>query len=214
LKFPPMDHCRSVGRGSKSRPTNLQALMPGILFAVALIVLMMFVPQASGDGDREEYGKRHGKSASSSFSRGKRGDKGNEFTGQSAAWIFAAANLTVGLSLLSRGLTTRPQLSSRTKERIRKLNQIQKKGLMRFHYWLNPLGLLLAVIHFSLSTCRSSPFPEWGLVGAATLVLIGSVIRFKLSPKRFRKTVYRIHTSPLSVGLVLIVLLIGHSIVD
>jgi hypothetical protein len=186
----------------------------GILLLMVAMAFFMFVPQASGDGDREEYGKRHGKSASSSFSRGKRGDKGNEFTGQSAAWIFAAANLTVGLSLLSRGLTTRPQLSSRTKERIRKLNQIQKKGLMRFHYWLNPLGLLLAAIHFSLSTCRSSPFPEWGLAGAATLVLIGSVIRFKLSPKRFRKTVYRIHTSPLSVGLVLIVLLIGHTIVD
>jgi membrane protein YdbS with pleckstrin-like domain len=116
--------------------------------------------------------------------------------------------------MLSRGLASRPQWSSKTKERIRRLNQIQKKGLMRFHYWLNPLGLLLAAIHFSLSTCRSSSLPEWGLGGAVALVLIGSVIRFKLSPKSLRKAVYRIHTSPLSIGLVLIVLLIGHSIVD
>jgi hypothetical protein len=194
--------------------SRLMTRKQGILLLMAVIAVFMFVPRASGDGDREEYGKRHGKSTTSSFSRGKRGDKGNEFTGLSAAWLFAAGNLTVGLSLLSRGLASRPQLSNKTKERIRKLNQIQKKGLMRFHYWLNPFGLLLAVTHFSLSTCRSSPLPEWGLVGATALVLIGSVIRFKLSPKRFRRAVYRIHTSPLSVGLVLIVLLIGHSIVD
>jgi hypothetical protein len=72
----------------------------------------------------------------------------------------------------------------------------------------------MAVTHFTLSTCRSSPLPEWGLGGAAMLVLIGSAIRFKLSPKSLRKAVYRIHTSPLSIGLVLLVLLIGHSIVD
>ncbi len=185
-----------------------------ILLLMVAMVFFMPVGHAGADGDRDGYGKSHGKSTSFFSARHKRGDKGNEFTGQSAAWIFAVANLTVGLSLISRGLASRPQLSSKTKERIRKLNQIQKKGLMRFHYWLNPLGLLLAVIHFSLSTCRSSPLPEWGLGAAATLVLIGSVIRFKLSPKRFRKAVYRIHTSPLSVGLVLIVLLIGHSIVD
>jgi hypothetical protein len=214
LNFSSMIHCRSVGRGGTSRPTNLQALMPVILFAMVVLGFFMLAPRADADGDREQFGKRHGKSDSSLSSRGKRGDKGNEFTGQSAAWIFALANLTVALSLLSKGLASRPQLSSKTKERIRKLNQIQKKGLMRFHYWLNPLGLLLAVIHFSLSTCRSSPFPEWGLGGAATLVLIGSVIRFKLSPKSLRKTVYRIHTSPLFIGLVLIVLLIGHTIVD
>jgi hypothetical protein len=186
----------------------------GILFSMVLIGFFIFVGYAGADGDRDEYGKRRGKSAPSLSSRGERGDKGNEFTGQSAAWVFALANLTVALSLLSKGLASRPQLSSKTKERIRKLNQIQKKGLMRFHYWLNPLGLLLAAIHFSLSTCRSSPLPEWGLGGAVTLVLIGSVIRFKLSPKSLRKTVYRIHTSPLFIGLVLIVLLIGHTIVD
>jgi hypothetical protein len=184
-----------------------------VLFLAVVVFSFQFASDACPDGDREGYGRTHGKSTLST-TRGKRGDKGNEFTGQSAAWIFVAANLTVGLSLLSRGLASRPQWSSKTKERIRRLNQIQKKGLMRFHYWLNPLGLLLAITHFSLSTCRSSPLPEWGLGGAAALVLIGSVIRFKLSPKRLRKAVYRIHTSPFSIGLVLIVLLIGHSIVD
>jgi hypothetical protein len=188
--------------------------MKRILPLMIVIAFFMIVPPAGGDGEHDQHGKRHGKSTFSSLGGGKRGDKGNEFTGQFAAWIFVAANLTVGLSLLSRGLSSRTQLSSKTRERIRKFNQLQKKGLMRFHYWLNPLGLLLAVIHFSLSTCRSSPLPEWGLGGAATLVLIGSVIRFKLSPKRFRKTVYRIHTSPLTLGLVLMVLFIGHSVVD
>jgi hypothetical protein len=185
-----------------------------ILFLMVVMAFFVFVPYARGDDDRDGHEKRRGKAASSLSSHGKREDKGNEFTGLTAAWIFAAANLTAGLSLISRGLTSRPQLSSKTKARIRSLNQIQKKGLMRFHYWLNPLALLLAVIHFSLSTCRSSPLPEWGLGGAAALVLIGSVIRFKLSPKPFRKAVYRIHTSPVSLGLVLLVLLIGHSIVD
>lgn len=214
MKFSSMDHYRSVGRGKRPRRISLRALVPGVLFAMAVMALLMFAPHAGADGGRDGHGGRYGKSDSSLSGRGKRGDKGNEFTGQAAAWIFVAANLSVTLSLFSRGLASRPQLSSKTKERIRRVNQIQKKGLMRFHYWLNPLGLLLAAIHFILSTCRSSPLPEWGLGGAATLVLIGSVIRFKLSPKRLRKAVYRIHTSPLSIGLVLLLLLIGHTIVD
>jgi hypothetical protein len=72
----------------------------------------------------------------------------------------------------------------------------------------------MAVAHFSLSACRSSSLPDWGLAGAASLVLLGMAIKFRLAPVNLRKTVYRIHTSPLSVGLVATVLLIGHSIVD
>jgi hypothetical protein len=142
------------------------------------------------------------------------GDQGNEFTGEAAGWMFAAANLPVVLSLLLKGAINFVPLAPQSRDRVKRFNQHQKKHLMRFHYFLNPLAASMAVGHFSLSACRSSSLPEWGLAGAASLVLLGMAMKFKVSPVNLRQTVYRIHTSPLSVGLVLIVLLVGHSLVD
>jgi hypothetical protein len=168
---------------------------------------------ANADHDLKDRLKHWGKD-DLSVARHGGGDKGNEFTGQAAGWIFGAANLPVVLSLLLKGAINFTPLAPGTKDRVKRFNQLQKKHLMRFHYFLNPLAAILALAHFSLSACRSSSLPEWGLAGAASLVLLGMAMKFKVSPVSLRKTVYKIHTHPLSVGLVLTVLLIGHSIVD
>jgi hypothetical protein len=166
----------------------------------------------AADGHRNPHGQSDDKT-SSFLDRGK-ADERNEFSGEFAAWIFAAANLTVVFSLLARGLTHYAPLAAGVKDRVKRLNQIQKKHLMRFHHFLNPLAFLLAFIHFSLSRCRSTSLPEWGLVVMAILGGIGMMVKYKVSPKRMRRTVYQIHTNPFLLGLLLLLLLIGHSIID
>ncbi|HBZ55598.1 MAG TPA: hypothetical protein DEO88_09345 [Syntrophobacteraceae bacterium] len=186
-------------------------LVVGLLLAGFLVLASVSI--ASADHDHKAWQKGWGKD---SFSLGKHrgGDKGNEFTGQTAGWIFAAANLPVALSLLLKGAASFVPLAPESRDSLKRFNQRQKKHLMRFHYILNPVAAIMALVHFSLSSCRSSALPEWGLVGTASLVLLGMAMKFKISPVRMRKTVYQIHTNPISAGLVLTVLLIGHSIVD
>jgi hypothetical protein len=65
-----------------------------------------------------------------------------------------------------------------------------------------------------LSTCRSSPLPEWGLLFAAVMVLLGLMLRFKMSFKWMRKFVYRIHTASVIFLVLIAVLVTGHLIID
>ncbi len=195
--------------GDRNR-TLIRVRLAGMLL-LSCICFMACVPDAMAD-DRGHKGKQVGWSLFSTSEHGK-GDNGNELTGETAAWIFAAANLPVLLSLLIRGLMHSIAISGNLKDRLKRFNQAQKKVLMPFHYILNPLALLLAFIHFSLSRCRSSSLPEWGLAVMASLALIGVLVKFKVSPKIMRKTFYQIHTNPLPIALLVIILLVGHSIV-
>ncbi len=187
------------------------ALLAGTLLLTG-ICFVACVPDAMADGHAHK-GKQVGWSLFSTSEHGK-GDKGNELTGETAAWIFAAANLPVLLSLLVRGLINGIAVAGELKDRLKRFNQAQKKFLMPFHFILNPLALLLAFIHFSLSQCRSSSLPEWGLAVMASLALIGMVVKFKVSPRNMRKTFCQIHTNPLPIALLVIILWVGHSIVD
>jgi hypothetical protein len=180
-------------------------LLSGICFVACL-------PNAIAD-DHGHKGKQVGRSLFSTSEHGK-GDKGNEFTGESTAWIFAAANFPVLLSLMIRGLIQYTALAGNLKDRLKRFNKSQKKYLMLFHYILNPLALLLAFIHFSLSSCRSSSLPEWGLAVMALLALTGMVVKFKVGSKSIRGAVYQIHSNLLLISLLVIILLVGHSIVD
>jgi hypothetical protein len=117
-------------------------------------------------------------------------------------------------SLLAKGLTRYARLSADAKDRVKRLNQTQKKHLMSFHYFLHPSALILAFIHFSLSRFRSTSLPEWGLVVMAILAGIGMMVKYKVSPKGLRRTVYQIHTNPFLLGCLSLLLLIGHSIID
>ena len=144
----------------------------------------------------------------------KREDDGNETTGETAAWIFAVANFTVVLSILIKWITRFVPLTSQVKDQVNKFNNVQKKHLKRFHYWLNPIAFTIVVFHWLLSHCNSSSLPELGLCLVLLSVGFGLILKFKISPVSIRKTLYRIHTNPILLLAIVSVLLIGHSIVD
>jgi len=141
-------------------------------------------------------------------------DKGNETTGLIAAFLFAAANSTVLLSILLRALNRGTQISNTTREQLRKINKIQKKCLLPLHYTLNPIALCFGLTHFFLSYCRSSSLPEWGLGGMAILVVMGLLIKLKMLPQKIKKPAYLFHTNLLPLCILLTVLFLGHGIID
>jgi hypothetical protein len=144
----------------------------------------------------------------------KKDDEGNETTGQTAAWLLVAANMTIALSILVKGGSRFLPLDSQLKNSMKRFNQFQKKHLMRFHYVLNPIALCVAFFHFLLSSCRSSPLPEWGLILVTMMVFFGFILKFKVSPKGMRKFVYRLHTTPATFLIIILLLVVGHQIVD
>ena len=147
-------------------------------------------------------------------SRLNRVNHGNELTGQTAAWLLVAANLTVALSMLMKGANHYLPLKPGTKNALNRFNQFQKKHLMRFHYVLNPSALCIAGLHFLLSFCRKSSLPEWGLLIVLIMVFLGLMVKFNVTPKWMRKSVYRLHTSPAAFSALILVLIVGHLIVD
>lgn len=169
---------------------------------------------AVADNDRDHHDKKRNKDIGTVFNHIKN-EKNNEATGQSAAWMLAAANITVLLSLLIRAIRY-TNLPAQINDRIKRFNQFQKKFLLPVHYVLNPLALGVAFIHFmsATSACKASGLPEWGLILMALIMGIGIMVKFKMFPKNFRKSTYQIHTNPILFTLLFAILLIGHAVVD
>ena len=177
------------------------------------IFFLSFAPSADADDDHHD--KNRNKDIGAFFNHVKN-EKNNEGTGQAAAWILAAANINVLLSLLIRGIRY-TDLPAQVTDRIKRFNQLQKKILMPVHYVLNPLALVMAFIHFmsaAASACKASGLPEWGLVFMALITGIGIMVKFKVFPKNLQKNTYRIHTNPIPITLLFVILLIGHAVVD
>lgn len=191
----------------------------GALVLVCMILSWSLVPvvQCRADDHHSkgkwyrDGGRNHGFKGWGSHS-GK--DKGNETTGQLAAWLLAGANLTVGVSLLIRGANRFLPLAAEVKKSLGKFNQAQKKYLMKLHYFLNPAILLIAVVHWSLSRCGSTSLPEWGLGLMLAVGVLGALLKFKLAPRSLTRFIYRVHTNPAVVASVVAVLLAGHWIMD
>ena len=141
-------------------------------------------------------------------------DKGDDITGMSAAWLLAVANLPALLSLLIGRVARYASLKPVVKAYLMGFTQKLKKSLMPFHFWLNLLGALLAFIHLGLSRCASGTLPEWSIGIMTVLVVTGFLIKLKGTPGHIRKVAYQIHTHPLSSGLFLIFLLVGHWMID
>jgi len=140
--------------------------------------------------------------------------EGNEATGQIAAWLLVSANLTVLFSIITKGANRFLPLKPQTKNSIKAFNQLQKKYLMRFHFLLNPIALCVAFFHFLLSSCRSSPLPEWGLLLVTMMVALGLVLKFKVAPGWVRRVVYRLHTTPATSSMMILLLVVGHLVSD
>lgn len=184
----------------------LTALLPAIPVCVA--------DDYKGRGKHfDKHGGRGGDGVPGNL-LGRGHDDGNETTGQIVAWSLAAANLTVALSLLLKGVKKFAPLGAGAQNTLSQLNSMQKKYLMRFHYILNPLILLLAILHWSLSRCKSTALPEWGLVTMGAIVVLGIVLKLKLCPQDFLKNVYKLHTQPVLFLILISMLVIGHLSMD
>jgi hypothetical protein len=141
-------------------------------------------------------------------------DKGNETTGQIVAWSLAAANFTVALSLILKGARKFAPLGPEAQAGLSRFNSTQKKYLMRLHYILNPMILVLAILHWTLSRCESTAMPELGLLAMGSIVLLGIVLKFKLCPKEFLRNVYKVHTQPVLLLILISLLVFGHLSMD
>ena len=140
--------------------------------------------------------------------------EGNEITGQTTAWLFGLANLTVILSLLIKGTIRLFPLPPPAQQSLKRINQFQKKHLMKIHYYLNPIALGMAVIHFALSSCPLSPLPELGLFFISLLLVLGIILKITGSPKMMKRFAYKVHTHPIISMILVSIILTGHLMID
>ncbi len=122
-------------------------LIPGTLF------FLFCAPSAVADDDGGHHDKKRNKDIGAVFDHVKN-EENNEATGQAAAWILAAANLNVLLSLLIRGTTRYAALPAQINDRIKRLNQLQKKFLLPVHYVLKSVGPGRGVYSFHVRYIR------------------------------------------------------------
>jgi hypothetical protein len=202
------------GKKSKSR------LMMLLMCLLVLTAFLSAIPVSIAD-ERKGAGKhydKHGDRGGDGLLGGLSGrgehDKGNETTGEIVAWSLAAANLTVALSILLKGVKKFVPLGLEAQKGLSKFNLTQKRYLMKFHYVLNPLILLLAILHWILSRCKSTALPEWGLLTMGGIVALGVVLKLKLCPKDFIINVYKVHTQPVLFLILISMLVIGHLSMD
>lgn len=186
------------------------------LTLIFLVLSMLFFVCASNGAadDRHHRSNKYDSHKFKASANELRDDEGNELTGEFAAWLFAMANLPVLFGLLYRSVNRFGSLTENTKKRLKNFKTAQKKYLMPFHYLINIIALLLAIMHFNLSNCRSSSLPELGLALMACIVVVGIMLKMNVTPKGVRGFIFKIHTNPLTIGLVVSVLLVGHRIVD
>jgi len=181
---------------------------------IALVTSVFFF---TGVGQPDDHRKLKGWIERSERDRSsifKRHDEGNETAGQIAAWLLVAANLPVVLSVLIKWTNRYAPITMGLKNALSGFNRFQKKHLMRFHFLLNPVVLGIALWHWLSSRCKSTALPEWGLAVMFALIVLGLIMKFRLCPKQLRKSVYRLHTQPLVFLAMVMVLTIGHLIVD
>jgi hypothetical protein len=193
-----------------------------ILISLLLLILQVFPSLLLADDhktgnkhlNQHEIRKEHNNSDHNSGGQVEKGAEGNETTGQIAAWLLVSANLTVLFSIITKGANRFLPLKPQTKNSIKAFNQLQKKYLMRFHFLLNPIALCVAFFHFLLSSCRSSPLPEWGLLLVTMMVALGLVLKFKIAPGWVRRVVHRLHTSPVTFSMMILLVVVGHLVSD
>jgi len=140
--------------------------------------------------------------------------KSNETAGQIAAWLLAIANLPVAVSISTRWGKRSAHVRPNYKKILTDLNRFQKKHLMGLHYYLNPAAGVVALWHWLTSCCRSTALPEWGLLILIIMITLGIILKWKFCPKPFQKTIYQIHTQPAIFIAMILVLTIGHGVIN
>ena len=143
-----------------------------------------------------------------------REEKGGEASGQIAAWLFGIANFPVFFSILLKGCAKAMPHSLKFKEAVGQMNGKQKRYLMKLHYWLNPIAIGAAIIHFMSTKCEATAIPELGLGVMLLICILGLLVTFRLLPAFMRKAVFRLHTSPIILIAGIAILFIGHSMIE
>jgi hypothetical protein len=143
-----------------------------------------------------------------------REEKGGEASGQIAAWLFGIANFPVLVSILLKGCAKAMPQSVKLKEAVGQINRKQKRYLMKLHYWLNPVAIGVAIIHFLSTKCEATAIPELGLGMMLFISILGLLVTFRLSPAFMRKAIIRLHTSPIVLIAGVVILMIGHSMIE
>ena len=192
---------------------NRQKLIITVLMIICFAGLA-FLFSASGMAD-EHRGRSHfEREDQHSFPFSESDNEGNETAGQIVAFLLIVANFPVTLSVLIKSTNRFLPTGADLAKSLLKFNRIQKKALMWLHYYLNLASLGIAAWHWLASRCKSSALPELGLMIMVTLIASGFLIKFKLCPKVFRKNIYQIHTQPIVFTAMILVLTVGHLIVD
>jgi hypothetical protein len=135
-------------------------------------------------------------------------------SGQIAAWLFGIANLPIVVSILLKACGKAAPQGSKIKEVADQINRRQKRYLMKLHYWLNPVAVVIAIIHFLSTKCDAAAMPEIGLGLMLLVCILGIMVSFQWSPASMRKAIFRLHTSSILFVGSISILLIGHSMVD
>jgi hypothetical protein len=185
---------------------KLRKLSVGIILCLALTAATQLYAHAhrgSGSYDGEGYEQAAG-----------REEKGGEASGQIAAWLFGIANFPVLFSILLKGCAKAMPHSLKLKEAVGQINRKQKRYLMKLHYWLNPVAIGVAIIHFLSTKCEATAIPELGLGVMLLICILGLLVTFRLSPAFMRKAVFRLHTSPIVLIASIAILMIGHSMIE
>jgi hypothetical protein len=188
-----------------------------VMFQLSPAVVLAHNPE---NRDRDSNSARHeaiGEHSGHKENRERRieeSEKGDEFTGQMTAWLLVLANVNVVINIFARFVNRFVDPSSHLRISMNGLNQIQSRYLRKLHYLLNPLALSSALLHFSLSSCRSSSLPEWGLFFTAMMVVLGLMLKFKVFFKWTRRAIYRLHTAPAIIPVMILLLLVGHLSAD
>jgi hypothetical protein len=178
---------------------------------ISLIFILLFVCASILHGQISTYAPHR---ESRHYSQAGNESRGDGASGTLAIWLLGIANFPVVLSVLLKTSGKAMQSRVKARETIKRINLRQKKNLMGLHYWVNPLALAVAILHFSLSECSSTLFPELGLIAMILISALGLLMTFRLSPAFMSRTVFRLHTSPVLMGTVFSILLIGHSMMD
>jgi hypothetical protein len=165
-------------------------------------------------GDRHSGRGHSDRKSSYGLSIHENDDEGNETTGQIAAWLLAGANLTIALSILIKWANRFFPVWPKVKSLLSNFNRFQKKHLMRLHYYLNPVIMGVALWHWFESRCKSTTLPEWGILLMVFIMMTGVLMKFKLCPPGLQKRVYQLHTQSLIFIALIMMLTVGHTIVD
>jgi hypothetical protein len=147
-----------------------------------------------------------------SFREAMQNNTGNEFTGETTAWLFGASSIPVVVDLISRTVIRYVPIGGNAKSILRHINNIQRRYLLPFHTYLSIAALGLGILHLTLSSCIANPFPELGLILTGILVTTGLLFKWKAVPALLRKSLYKFHVSLKVTGILLVILFTGHAV--